>query len=173
MYILLAFNYQNKILLASKETNNYPYPIDMGELMTAFLVACAIIISFALRPFAYKSASKEFPPELSSYFTAVWCLVFAVPTLPFCLDYLFYDGKCVFLHWAIIFPLLKGYSLYLFMKSSQIVNKENTSGNVFWGVIALAISALISYNVLNKLSSSTQFPGYRFLVYRLIEYSSF
>lgn len=117
--------------------------------MVGILVALAIIISFALRPFAYKPASKELSPQIASYFTAVWCLAFAIPTLPFCWHYFFAEDKILLFHWAIIFPIIKGYTLYLFLKTSQIVNKENTSGNVFWGVIALAISALITTFIFN------------------------
>ena len=112
--------------------------------MVTFLTGAAIIILFALRPFAYKTSSKKMDPEVSSYFTAVWCLLFALPTIPFCMHNYFIDGKFVFLTPGIVFPLLKGVSMYAFMKLSQVVNRENTSGSVFWGVISLAIATLVT-----------------------------
>lgn len=45
---------------------------------------------------------------------------------------------------GIVFPLLKGVSLFCFMKLNQVVNRENTSGSVFWGVISLALVALVT-----------------------------
>ncbi|MBR1777143.1 MAG: hypothetical protein IJ752_00960 [Alphaproteobacteria bacterium] len=112
--------------------------------MLTFLTGAAIVVLFAVRPFIYKPASRLFSPEVSSYFTAAWCLVFALPTIPFCKQYLFIDDKLVFLTPGIIFPLLKGVSLYAFMKFNQLVNKENTSGSVFWGVINLALVTLLT-----------------------------
>ena len=112
----------------------------MLTVITGFL----IVLFYALRPFVYKPASKLLDPAVSSYFTAVWCLLFALPTLPFCGHYFFIDGRLVFLTPGIVFPLLKGISLFCFMKLNQIVNKENTSGSVFWGVISLALVALVT-----------------------------
>ena len=112
--------------------------------MLTFLTGAAIIVLFSVRPFVYKPASKLFSPEISSYFTALWCLLFALPTLPFCKQYLYIGDKLVFLTPGIFFPLLKGVSLYAFMKFNQLVNKENTSGSVFWGVINLALVTLLT-----------------------------
>lgn len=112
--------------------------------MLSFLTGTAIVVLFAVRPFVYKPASKLFSPEVSSYFTAVWCLLFALPTIPFCKQYLFIDDKLVFLTPGIVFPLLKGVFAYAFLKFNQLVNKENTSGSVFWGVINLALVTLLT-----------------------------
>ena len=112
--------------------------------MQTFLTGLLIIVLFTVRPFVYKPASRMFAPEVSSYFTAVWCLAFALPTIPFCKPYLFVDDKFVFLTPGIVFPVIKGVSLYVFMKFSQTINKENTSGSVFWGVINLALVTLLT-----------------------------
>lgn len=112
--------------------------------MLTFVTGLSIVVFFTLRPFVYKPASKALDPSVSSYFTAAWCLLFALPTIPFCRHYFFIDGRFVFFTSAIVFPLLKGVSLFVTMKLSQIVNKENTSGSVFWGVISLALLALIT-----------------------------
>ncbi len=112
--------------------------------MLTFFTGAAIVALFAARPFVYKPASRLFSPEVSSYFTAVWCLLFALPTIPFCKQYLFVDGKFIFLTPGIVFPLLKGVSAYAFLKFNQLVNKENTSGSVFWGVINLAVVTLLT-----------------------------
>ncbi len=117
--------------------------------MLTFLTGISIILLFAARPFVYKPASRTLNPEVSSYFTAVWCLLFAVPTIPFCGHYFFIDGRFVFLTPGIIFPLIKGVSLFCFLRLSQIVNRENTSGSVFWGVIALALAALVTTFIFN------------------------
>ena len=112
--------------------------------MLTVITGFFIVLFYALRPFVYKPASKLLDPAVSSYFTAVWCLLFALPTLPFCGHYFFIDGRFVFFTSGIVFPLLKGISLFCFMKLNQIVNKENTSGSVFWGVISLALVALVT-----------------------------
>ena len=112
--------------------------------MLTFFTGLSIVILFALRPFVYKPASKELDPAVSSYFTAVWCLLFALPTIPFCRHYFFIDDRFVFFTPGIVFPLLKGVSLFCFMKLNQVVNRENTSGSVFWGVISLALVALVT-----------------------------
>ncbi|MBS6473557.1 MAG: hypothetical protein KH347_04820 [Acetobacter sp.] len=112
--------------------------------MLTFFTGLSIVILYALRPFVYKPASKELDPAVSSYFTAVWCLLFAVPTIPFCQHYFFIDDRFVFFTSGIVFPLLKGVSLFCFMKLNQVVNRENTSGSVFWGVISLALVALVT-----------------------------
>lgn len=112
--------------------------------MLTFVTGASIVVFFAARPFVYKPASRMFSPEVSSYFTAVWCLLFALPTIPFCKQYLFVDDKFVFLTPGIVFPLLKGISAYAFLKFNQLVNKENTSGSVFWGVINLALVTLLT-----------------------------
>lgn len=56
----------------------------------------------------------------------------------------FIDDRFVFFTPGIVFPLLKGVSLFCFMKLNQVVNRENTSGSVFWGVISLALVALVT-----------------------------
>ncbi len=112
--------------------------------MLIFITGLSIVAFFALRPFVYKPASKALDPSVSSYFTAVWCLLFALPTVPFCWHYFFIDDRFIFFTSAIVFPLLKGVSLFVTMKLSQVVNKENTSGSVFWGVISLALVALVT-----------------------------
>ena len=112
--------------------------------MLTFVTGASIVVFFAARPFVYKPASRLFSPEVSSYFTAVWCLLFALPTIPFCKQYLFVDDKFVFLTPGIVFPLLKGIFAYAFLKFNQLVNKENTSGSVFWGVINLALVTLLT-----------------------------
>ena len=112
--------------------------------MLIFITGLSIVALFALRPFVYKPASKALDPSVSSYFTAVWCLLFALPTVPFCWHYFFIDDRFIFFTSAIVFPLLKGVSLFVTMKLSQVVNKENTSGSVFWGVISLALVALVT-----------------------------
>ena len=117
--------------------------------MLTFFTGLSIVILFALRPFVYKPASKELNPAVSSYFTAVWCLLFALPTIPFCRHYFFIDDRFVFFTPGIVFPLLKGVSLFCFMKLNQVVNRENTSGSVFWGVISLALVALVTTYVFD------------------------
>ena len=113
--------------------------------MLVGLTGTLIVILFTLRPFVYKPASREFSPEVSSYFTALWCFLFALPTIPFCWDYFFIEGQfIIFSPLAVLFPFLKGISLYFFMKYNQEINKESTSGSVFWGVIGLALVTLIS-----------------------------
>ncbi len=112
--------------------------------MLTFLTGASIVLLFACRPFVYKPASKSLDPAVSSYFTSVWCLILSLPTIPFCWQYFFIQDRFVFFTQGIIFPLLKGVSLYWFMKFNQIVNKENTSGSVFWGVISLALAALVT-----------------------------
>lgn len=123
--------------------------------MTAF-IGILIVVLFAARPFVYKEASKSLDPAVSSYFTAVWCLIFALPTMPFCKDYLFIDGRFALFTPAVFFPLLKGVSLFCFMKLSQIVNKENTSGSVFWGVISLGLFTLVSTFVFDVPLAGTK-----------------
>lgn len=120
-------------------------------MMAVALTGFVIVVLFALRPFVYKPASRQFDAAVSSYFTALWCFLFILPTIPFCFDYFFIDGH--FVLWrpeAIIFPFLKGISLYFFMKYNQEVNKESTSGSVFWGVIGLALVTLISTFVFHE-----------------------
>lgn len=112
--------------------------------MLTFITGAAIVVLFAMRPFVYKPASRMFSPEVSSYFTAVWCLIFALPTIPFCWHYLFINDRLFIFTPGVAFAFLKGVSLYAFMKFNQLVNKENTSGSVFWGVINLALVALLT-----------------------------
>ena len=71
--------------------------------MLTFFTGLSIVILYALRPFVYKPASKELDPAVSSYFTAVWCLLFAVPTIPFCRHYFLLTTDLFFLRRGLFF----------------------------------------------------------------------
>ena len=132
------------LVISKGFTDNTVFSFGEDKNMLTFITGLTIIVLFGLRPFAYKPASRELKPEVSSYFTAVWCLLFAIPTIPFCWHYFLIDGVPVIFTKGIIFPLIKGVSLYCFMRLNQIVNRENTSSSVFWGVISLAIATLVT-----------------------------
>ena len=117
--------------------------------MTSLFIGSAIVVMFALRPFVYKPASHYFSAKSGSYFTAFWCLILALLTLPFCWEYLFLDETFILLSPYVLFPLSKGIPLYFFLCYWQDLNKENTSGASFYGVIALAAATIITTLLFN------------------------
>ena len=112
--------------------------------MLSFLTGAGIIGLFALRPFVYKPASRTLSPKAASYFTAFWCLALVLPTLPFCWEYLFLDGKFILFTPYVLFPLSKGIPLYFFIRYWQSLNKDSTTAASFYGVIALGAAAIIT-----------------------------
>lgn len=113
----------------------------MEIVITGFL----IITFFALRPFVYKPASLTLSSATSSYFTAFYCMLFLIPSVPFCWHYFFMKNQIVLFNPWIIVPILKGVLLFFTIKYSQELNKENTSASVFWGIISLSIATILAY----------------------------
>ena len=101
--------------------------------MLTFFTGLSIVILYALRPFVYKPASKELDPAVSSYFTAVWCLLFAVPTIPFCRHYFFIDDRFVFFYAGDCFSAVKRRFLVLFHEIESSCQQGKHFGIRFLG----------------------------------------
>jgi len=125
--------------------------------MLTLLTGIAIIVLFALRPFVNKKSSRELPPAVASYFSSFYCMVLIIPTIPLFWEYFFIKESFVFLNPWILVPIVKGVSIYTQIKFLQTINKESTSSSAFWGVIGLAIGAIVTTLIfgsdisLNKL----------------------
>ena len=125
--------------------------------MLTLLTGIAIIVLFALRPFVNKKSSRELPPAVASYFSSFYCMVLIIPTIPLFWEDFFIKESFVFLNPWILVPIIKGVSICIQIKFLQTINKESTSSSAFWGVIGLAIGAIVTTLIfgsdisLNKL----------------------